>query len=90
MDDDRHIPLIKPARSTERRAIGPEEIRRLVDKADKEQLRAKSRATAIISASVVAAALAAGLLAHENAIVSALVFFGVCLLSVRLLMMCVR
>ena len=63
----------------------PEEIIKRVTEANEAEDRARAKATAIILASVLVAAVAAGMLAHESALVSGFVFVIVCLLSVRML-----
>lgn len=75
-----------PRAEKTREELSSQELIELVREADRAEERAKLRATVILSSSVVVAAVAAGMLAHENALVSALVFVGVCLASVRFML----
>lgn len=76
----------QPGGEKTRKTLSSQEIIERVLEADRAEERAKFRATVILSSSVALAAVVAGMLAHENALVTALIFVGVCLGSVRIML----
>ena len=63
-----------------------DEILKYIRDAEDAEHRSKLIATIITITSIVIAAAVAGLLAHDNVIVTVLIFIFVCLLSVRLIL----